>query len=176
MRYALMVSCCLSIRSFLEGVIKFTLEPSDPSYARKGSNARLVWDYNVDDKQKELLGIGFYVLVSNRPFLGMLVQFKNGTVAEHSQLPAAYRGRVRMEGNASLIIENVSAQDNTRFMCRLFAELGADHESEVQLIVTEIPVFSPSSINGSYIEGSSVNISCTATGKPDPEVSWIRNG
>ncbi|XP_078379860.1 uncharacterized protein LOC144662799 [Oculina patagonica] len=159
-----------------EGVIKFTLEPSDPSYARKGSNARLVWDYNVDDKQKELLGIGFYVLVSNRPFLGMLVQFKNGTVAEHSQLPAAYKGRVRMTGNASLIIENVSAQDNTRFMCRLFAELGADHESVVQLIVTEIPVFSPSSINGSYIEGSSVNISCTATGKPDPEVSWIRNG
>ncbi|XP_078381426.1 muscle, skeletal receptor tyrosine-protein kinase-like [Oculina patagonica] len=159
-----------------EGVIKFTLEPSDPSYAWKGSNARLVWDYNVDDKQKELLGIGFYVLVSNRPFLGMLVQFKNGTVAEHSQLPAAYRGRVMIEGNASLIIENVSAQDNTRFMCRLFAELGADHESVVQLIVTEIPVFSPSSINGSYIEGSSVNISCTATGKPDPEVSWIRNG
>ncbi|KAL9964772.1 hypothetical protein ACROYT_G028457 [Oculina patagonica] len=176
MRYEIMVSCCLSTRPFLEGVIKFTLEPSDPSYARKGSNARLVWDYNVDDKQKELLGIGFYVLVSNRPFLGMLVQFKNGTVAEHSQLPAAYKGRVRMTGNASLIIENVSAQDNTRFMCRLFAELGADHESVVQLIVTEIPVFSPSSINGSYIEGSSVNISCTATGKPDPEVSWIRNG
>jgi len=46
----------------------------------------------------------------------------------------------------------------------------------VQLIVTEIPVINPPSINGSYIEGSSVNISCTATGKPDPEVSWIRNG
>jgi len=43
-------------------------------------------------------------------------------------------------------------------------------------LITEIPVISPPSINGSYIEGSSVNISCTATGKPDPEVSWIRNG
>ena len=42
--------------------------------------------------------------------------------------------------------------------------------------IAEIPVISPPSINGSYIEGSSVNISCTATGKPDPEVSWIRNG
>ena len=42
--------------------------------------------------------------------------------------------------------------------------------------ITEIPVISPSSINGSYIEGSSVNISCTATGKPDPEVSWMRSG
>ena len=39
-----------------------------------------------------------------------------------------------------------------------------------------MPVISPSITNGSYIEGSSVNISCKATGKPDPEVSWIRNG
>ena len=46
---------------------------------------------------------------------------------------------------------------------------------EFQLIA-EIPVISPPLINGSYNEGSSVNISCTATGKPDPEVSWIRNG
>ena len=42
--------------------------------------------------------------------------------------------------------------------------------------IVEIPVISPSSIKGSYIEGSSVNISCRATGKPDPDVSWIRNG
>ena len=46
---------------------------------------------------------------------------------------------------------------------------------EFQLIA-EIPVISPPSINGSYIEGFSVNISCTATGKPNPELSWIRNG
>ncbi|KAL9964765.1 hypothetical protein ACROYT_G028449 [Oculina patagonica] len=162
----------------IEGVLKFTLEPSDPSYARKGSNARLVWDYSVDDKQKELQGIVYSVQVSNGPSVYVLVQFKNGTVVEHPQLPAAYKGRVRIEGNASLIIENVSLQDNTRFMCRLYAEPGAgqDHLSIVQLIVTELPVISPPIINGSYIEGSSVNISCTATGKPIPEVSWMRNG
>ena len=43
-------------------------------------------------------------------------------------------------------------------------------------LIAELPVISLLSINGSYIEGSSVNISCTATGKPDPEVSWVRNG
>ncbi|KAL9964779.1 hypothetical protein ACROYT_G028464 [Oculina patagonica] len=175
MRYALMVSCCLSIRPFLEGVIKFTLEPSDPSYAWKGSNARLVWDYNVDDKQKELLGIGFYVLVSNRPFLGMLVQFKNGTVAEHSQLPAAYRGRVMIEGNASLIIENVSAQDNTRFMCRLFAELGADHESVVQLIVTDpAKILNITLSAASSWIGQTVTLKCVSDGVPTPTLTWYK--
>ena len=44
------------------------------------------------------------------------------------------------------------------------------------LFTAEIPVISASLTKGRYIEGSSVNISCTATGKPDPEVSWIRNG
>ena len=39
-----------------------------------------------------------------------------------------------------------------------------------------MPVISPLLTKGSYSEGSPVNISCTATGKPDPEVSWIRNG
>ncbi len=92
----------------------------------------------MDDKQKELQGIVLSVLVSVGSFVGMLVQFKNGTIVEHPRIPAAYKGRVRIERNASLIIENVSLQANTRFMCRLYAELGAgqDHLSIVQLIVT----------------------------------------
>ena len=44
------------------------------------------------------------------------------------------------------------------------------------IFTAEIPVISPPLTKGCYVEGSSVNISCTATGKPDPEVSWIRNG
>ena len=97
---------------YLEGIIKFTLEPSDPSYARKGSNAKLAWDYSVDDKQKELKGIVYSVLVSNGPFVRMLVKFKNGTIVEHSQIPAAYKGRVRIEGNASLVIDKVFSRQH----------------------------------------------------------------
>ncbi|KAL9964751.1 hypothetical protein ACROYT_G028432 [Oculina patagonica] len=81
-----------------------------------------------------------------------------------------------MEGNASLVIENVTPQDNTYFKCELVSVSVGAVEDEVQLIVTELPVISPLTISGSYTEGSSVNISCAATGKPDPEVSWMRNG
>ena len=59
----------------------------------------------------------------------------------------------------------------TAISCNLFLTLFKKRH-----LIAELPVISPTSINGSYTEGSSVNISCTATGKPDPEVSWLRNG
>lgn len=119
----------------LEGVIKFTLEPANPSYARNGSSAKLVWDYSVDDKQKELQGILFSVEVRGI-FTRMLVQLKNGTVVEHPAIPSAYKGRVRNEGNATLVIENVSPQDSRVFRCELSPESGQIQTSGVQLIVT----------------------------------------
>ena len=121
----------------VEGFTKFTLEPPDPSYARNGSNAKLVWDYSVDNKQKELKGISFSVDGSSG-FLQMLVQVKDGSVVEHPSIPSVYKGRVRMEGNASLVIENVSPQDSNRFRCELIPETGQGviHRSTVQLIVT----------------------------------------
>lgn len=121
----------------LEGKLKFTLEPPNPSYVRKGSNATLVWQYSVDDKQAELQGIVFSVLNSN-VFAGMVAKTKDGAVLNLPNIPSAYKGRVSIKGNATLIIENVSPQDNTRFQCRLSAEPGAgqDRLSIVQLIVT----------------------------------------
>ena len=43
-------------------------------------------------------------------------------------------------------------------------------------IIAEAPQVSILSVQASYNEGSFVNISCTASGKPDPDVQWIRNG
>ncbi|XP_078379847.1 uncharacterized protein LOC144662793 [Oculina patagonica] len=156
-----------------EGIINFTLKPPNPSYARNGSNAKLVWDYSVD-KQGELEGIIFSVRYQGS--IKRILFKQNGIVQEHSSMPAKNKGRVKMEGNASLVIENVTPQDNTYFKCELVSVSVGAVEDEVQLIVTELPVISPLTINGSYTEGSSVNISCAATGKPDPEVSWMRNG
>lgn len=133
--------CCFFVFFIIftcpEGVIHFTLEPADPSYAKEGSNVTLVWDYKVDDRQTELLGIVYSVLKDpNGPLVGMLVETKNGSVMNHQSIPSAYKGRVKITGTASLVIENVTPRDNTLFQCKLVAESGADQRSIVQLIVT----------------------------------------
>ena len=121
----------------LGGVIKFTLEPANPSYARNGTDAKLAWDYSVDNKQTELEGIR-YSVESGQSFTGILLLLNNGTVMNHPDIPVAYYGRVRIEGRASLVIENINLRDNTQFRCTLVAKVGAggDVVSIVQLIVT----------------------------------------
>ena len=122
---------------YLGGVITFTVEPPNPSYARNGSNAKLVWDYSVDNKQAELEGIR-YSVQSGQSFTGILILLNNGTVFNHPSISAAYSGRVRIEGRASLVIENINLQDSTQFSCTLVTKPGAglDVMSIVRLIVT----------------------------------------
>ena len=116
--------------------MKFTLEPPNPSYARNGTNAILVWDYSVDNPA-HLDGIIYSVLVGTS-FTNMLGLQSDGTVVNFLSTPNKYKGRVRIEGRASLVIENITSQDNTSFMCTLVAKPGAgrDVQSQVQLIVT----------------------------------------
>lgn len=120
--------------------MRFTEKPPNPSYARNESNAKLVWEYSVDNPQAELAGILFSVQVSGGFFTNMLGLPYNGTVITMSTIPSAYKGRVRMEGRASLVIENITSQDNTAFMCTLVAKPGAGRDivSVVQLIVTSM--------------------------------------
>ena len=40
----------------------------------------------------------------------------------------------------------------------------------------EVPEIKPISVSDSYNEGSVVTISCTATGNPEPDVEWKRDG
>lgn len=118
--------------------MKFTVEPPNPSYAKNTSNAKLVWDYSADNPQAELEGILYSVQVPGGTFTNILGLLYNGTVIIFPTIPSAYKGRVRIEGRASLVIENINLQDNTAFMCTLVAKVGAgrDFVSIVQLIVT----------------------------------------
>ena len=118
--------------SILGGVdVRFTQEPSDPSYFNNGSNANLVWDYT--DPHNKTQGIVYSVLV-NSAFVKMIFKDSRG-VQEHPSIPSSYKGRVKIEGRATLVIKNVNPGDNTKFKCEMMGSFLHTVESIVQLIV-----------------------------------------
>ena len=76
----------------------FTQEPSNPSYFNNGSDANLVWDYT--DPHNKTQGIVYSVLV-NSAFVKMIFKDSRG-VQEHPSIPSSYKGRVKIEGRATL--------------------------------------------------------------------------
>lgn len=112
-------------------MVNFTVKPSNPTYVSNGSTAKLVWDYS--DPNNVVVGIVFSVLVTGKGFKRMLFK-ENGAVQDHKDLPDAYRGRISMEGKATLVITKVTPKDNTMFRCLLFDKIN-DPKDTVQLTV-----------------------------------------
>ena len=122
---------CLRL-SILGGVdVHFTQEPSSPSYFNNGSDAKLVWDYT--DPHNDIQDILYEVQV-NGAFVKMMV--KNSLdVQEHPSIPPSYKGRVKIEGRATLVIKNINPRDNAKFNCELIGSFLETVKSTVQLIV-----------------------------------------
>ena len=92
--------------SILGGVdVRFTQEPSYPSYFNNGSDANLVWDYT--DPHNNIQSIIYSVLVHG-VFFTMMVDDSRG-VQEHPNIPPPYKGRVKIEGRATLVIKNINS-------------------------------------------------------------------
>ena len=118
--------------SILGGVdVHFTQEPSDSSYFNNGTDANLVWDYT--DPQNKVQSIIYSVLV-NGAFVRMMVNSSHG-VQEHPDIPLSYKGRVKIEGKATLVIKNINPGDNNRFRCEVRGSFIRKLESTVRLIV-----------------------------------------
>ena len=119
--------------SILGGVdVHFIKEPSNPSYFNNGSDAKLVWDYT--DPHNKIQGIIYSVLV-NTAYVRMIIR-ESGGVREHPNIPQSYRGRVTIEGRATLVIKNINPGDNTEFKCELTGSFLGSLVHTVQLIVT----------------------------------------
>ena len=110
--------------------LRFIQEPSNPSYFNNGSDANLVWDYT--DTHNKIQYIIYSVLI-NGAFVKMMFNDSNG-VNEHRNIPPSYKGRVKIEGRATLVIKNINPGDNTEFKCSIRGEASII-ESTVQLIV-----------------------------------------
>ena len=113
--------------------VTFSQNPSNPSYFNNGSDAKLVWDYT--DPHSKVDSIIYSVLVNNK-FVRMVVN-ESGGVQEHGDIPPSYKGRVKVEGRATLVIKNIHPGDNTEFQCELFGDFDEIVQSTtIQLIVT----------------------------------------
>ena len=118
--------------SILGGVdVHFTQEPSNPSYFNNGSDANLVWDYT--DPHYNIQSIIYSVLIHS-VFIKMMVNDSRG-VQELPNIPPSYKGRVKIEGTATLVIKNINPEDNTEFRCESIGRFVYQVESRVQLIV-----------------------------------------
>ena len=111
--------------------MRFTQEPSDPSYFNNSSDVNLVWDYT--DPHNKTQGIIYSVLV-NGAFLKMMVN-DSSVVQEHPEIPLSYEGRVKIQGRATLVIKNINPGDNAMFRCELIGSFLYLVQSTVQLIV-----------------------------------------
>ena len=118
--------------SILVGVgMHFTQEPYNPSYFNNCSDANLVWDY-VDPHNN--VQSTLYSVQATGAFVKMMVNDSRG-VQDYPDIPPFYKGWVKIEGRATLVIKNINPEDNTRFKCELRGSFLYLVESTVQLIV-----------------------------------------
>ena len=122
---------CLWLSILGDVGVNFTQEPSNPSYFNNGSDANLVWDYA--DPHNNIQHIIYSVLLDGT-FVRMVVNSSHG-VQEHPNIPPSYKGRVKIEGRATLVIKNINPGDNTDFKCEMRGSFLYSVESIVQLIV-----------------------------------------
>ena len=111
--------------------MRFTQEPTNPSYFNNNSDAKLVWDYI--DPQNKIQYIIYSVLVDGK-FVRIMVNDSRG-VQEHPDIPPSYKGRVKIEGRATLVIKDIKLSDNTEFDCEMWGSFSGSVKSTVQLIV-----------------------------------------
>ena len=111
--------------------MSFTQEPSNPSYFNNGSDANLVWNYT--DPLNKVQEILYKVEVDGE--MKKMIAKNSGVVQENPNIPPSYKGRVKIEGRATLVIKNINPGDNTKFNCELSGDFLNTFQSTVKLIV-----------------------------------------
>ena len=103
----------------------------------KGSNATLIWDYKVDNREAELDYIIWKVRNKSSSIIyPLLYEDNKGNVNISKNIPQLYVGRVKKIGRATLVIENLTYEDTTRYICALDEKSGREASSRVELVIT----------------------------------------
>lgn len=165
----------LGIASSIEGALRFTHKQADTLYFEEGSTANLTWTYSVNNRTAELRLIAWRIYNKTKnSFITLIQEKKDGEVLHNPNAPPMYGPeRVTKEGQASLVIKNVTFKDSTTYKCLLAGEVGiADVENSVEVVITGHPFVFP--LVKSVKEGESATLTCNATGVPGQNITWKR--
>uniref|UniRef100_F1S0Y1 Hemicentin-2 n=1 Tax=Sus scrofa TaxID=9823 RepID=F1S0Y1_PIG len=88
---------------------------------------------------------------------------------------SASAGRVTQLTNLSLELSGVVPSDSGRYQCMASNSNGVTRAS-VWLLVREAPQVSIHTRSQRFSQGTEVRVSCSATGYPEPHISWSREG
>jgi len=122
----------------------FTQVPPSKMYVVEGGTARFVWDYHVDDRDKEFDFFSpkwlYYAGNGAATTIGGEVKPLNWTFIITMSCPSRLRRpvlRVNKESNATLVITNVTMADSGLYGCVLLLSSSmARPFSKVELVVT----------------------------------------
>ncbi|XP_048588117.1 Down syndrome cell adhesion molecule homolog isoform X2 [Nematostella vectensis] len=162
--------------TFIECSVRFTEVPSEVLYVSNGSTAKLTWRYSTTNRSAELsepsITWSFYES-SNASGVQLAEEKQNKTWTISGTCPDRLRARLKQADSASIIIVNVTLEDNGIYECSLRTRVGPTILNTTQLVVTVRPKLSvpvPSSIN--ILEGEDLSQQCAAVGPPRPRVGW----
>ena len=131
---------CLWLSILGSADVRFTQEPSNPSYFNNGSDANLVWDYT--DPHNNIQFIVYSVLVDDT-FASLIVNDSQG-VRENPNIPSFYKGRVKIKGSLPWL----SRTSTLETIPNLNVECGEAHQGKLkvqfsllwQVSITEITI------------------------------------
>lgn len=84
--------------------------------------------------------------------------------------------RVIVEGHGTLLkIKDITKEDQGVYICEAKNEMGSDQQ-RFRVLVEEPPRWERSLKSSIQEVGSEVILNCSATGTPEPEIQWQRNG
>ena len=123
---------------FAEGAISFKHKPSDTLYFMKGSDAFFNWTYEVGNRATDFKFVLWSVYNATDGQQKILFyEDAKGDILPGYNIPPSYVGRVEKQGQATLVVKNITFGDAGKFRCTLDAKDPIpDDLDDVDLVVT----------------------------------------
>ncbi|XP_022803126.1 hemicentin-1-like [Stylophora pistillata] len=161
----------------------WTVKPANLTFVTKGEDKSLTWKFTLTaDEQTKSQTFSLiqwkkfnqtssdYYGIASTTFLNLV-----GTPSYYE--PRAPHIEIVRSDQATLLIKNVRTEDEGTYKIEYSVQFGgtpiADHQVNVTFLEPPEVVVSN---DQDVCEGSSVTLSCNATGKPTPNITWTKEG